>query len=87
MSKVFGYMQKHGYVFTSLNKSYAVSKKWIFMDSWMNKGVQLHLIKCYIHPSNHIYPIIRVTYGYILILIEQNRFFEKQRWSQDIGYI
>ena len=87
MSEVFGYMQKHGYVFTSLNKSYAVSKKWIYKDSWMNKGVQLHLIKCYIHPSNPIYPIIRVTYGYILILIEQNRFFEKQRWSQDIGYI
>ena len=57
------------------------------MDSWINKGIQLHLIKTYIHLSNPINPMIRVTYGYILILIEQNRFFEKQRWSQDIGYI
>ena len=49
------------------------------MDSWINKGIQLHLIKTYIHPSNPIYPMIRVTYGYTLILIEKNFFFLKSK--------
>ena len=53
MSEVFGYMQKQGCIFNlskkfeSSSKSDAVSKKWIYMDSWINKGIQLHLIKTY----------------------------------------
>ena len=54
----------------SSSKTNSVSKEWIFVDSWINKGIQLHLIKTYMHPSNPIYPMIRVTYGYLLILIE-----------------
>ena len=38
----------------------------------MNKGIQMHLIMTYIYPSNPIYPMNRETYGYELILIEQN---------------
>ena len=54
----------------SSSKTNSVSKKWIFVDSWINKGIQLHLIMTYIHPNNPIYPIIRDTYGYTLILKE-----------------
>ena len=78
MSQVFGYMQKHGCIFNlsekieSFSKTNAVSKKWIYLDSWINKGIQLHLIMTDIHPSNPIYLIIRETYGYMLILIESN---------------
>ena len=49
----------------SSSKTNSVSKKWIFVDSWINKGIQLHLMKTHIHPSNPIFRMIRITYGHI----------------------